>query len=112
MNTQTMQALSAGAITALVLIWNEAPITDSPERHRVASAESEDRDVPNVNSGPATKQRSDAVVRGDRTGAGPAARPAKRDLHAPPTTTEQGSRTGIGPQAETGVPARGENVAH
>jgi hypothetical protein len=111
MTTDTMKALSAGAITALVLIWNEAPIADSPQRHRVASAESEDRAMPNVNSGPATKQRSDAVVRGDRTGAGPAARPAKREHQSPPAVKDEGARTGIGPQAEPGEPSRAKNVA-
>ncbi len=111
MTTHTMKALSAGAIAALVLIWNEAPIADSPERHRMASAESEDRPLPNVNAGPATKQRSDAVVRGDRTGARPAARPAKRERPGSPTVQES-DRTGNGPQAEPGVPARGKNGAH
>lgn len=112
MNTHTVKALSASALAALVLIWNEAPIADSPSWH-VASAESEDRPLPNVNSGPATKQRSDAVVRGDRTGVGPAARPAKPAKHAPSATDKQaGKRTGVGPAADTGVPAAGKNVAH
>ncbi len=112
MTTHTMKALSASALAALVLIWNEAPIADSPDRHRIASAESEDLPLPNVNSGPATKQRSDAVVRGDRTGAGPAARPAKPERHPAPTVKEEGERTGVGTQAEPGVPSRGKNVAH
>ena len=112
MTTETMKALSASALAALVLIWNEAPIADSPERHRVASAESEDRPLPNVNSGPATKQRSDAVVRGDRTGAGPAALPAKPERQPAPTAKDEGKRTGAGPEAESGVPSRGKNVAH
>src|SRR5437016_1988975 len=76
MNTHTMKALSASALAALVLIWDEAPIADSPSWH-VASAESEDRPLPNVNAGPTTKQRSDAVVRGDRRAVRPAAHPAK-----------------------------------
>ena len=104
MNTHMMKALSASALAALVLIWNEAPIADSPSWH-VVSAESEDRPLPNVNSGPVTKQRSDAVVRGDQTG-GPAAHPSKRT--APGSNKDEGSRTGIGPAA----PARAKNVAH
>ena len=103
MQTHTMKVLSASALAALVLIWDEAPIADSPSWH-VASAESEDRPLPNVNSGPATKQRSDAVVRGDRTGAGSAARPAKRPAPGP-ADKDAGNRTG--------APAQGaKNIAH
>jgi hypothetical protein len=110
MNTHTMKALSASALAALVLIWDEAPIADSPSWH-VASAESEDRPLPNVNAGPATKQRSDAVVRGDRTGVGPAARPAKPGPPVPaPADEAEGKRTGVGPAADTGVPAK--NIGH
>jgi hypothetical protein len=112
MTTHLMKTLSAGAIAALVLIWNEAPIADSPQRHRMAAAESEDRPLPNVNAGPVTKQRSDAVVRGDRTGAGPAARPAQRERPAPATVGDEDGRTGIGPQVVPGETSRSKNVAH
>ena len=103
MNTHMMTALSASALAALVLIWDEAPIADSPSWH-VASAESEDRPLPNVNAGPATKQRSDAVVRGDRTGVKPAARAAKPAPQVPaPVERTEGKRTGAGPAADRGV---------
>ncbi len=121
MTTHTMRGLSASALAALVLIWNEAPIADSPSFHVAAADQPSARqmkaaepDVPNVNSGPVTEQRSDAVVRGGRTGVGPAARPARPaqapDANDKDTTT---GRTGAGPAADHGRPAAGENnVAH
>jgi hypothetical protein len=85
MTTHAIRGAGAFALAALVLIWNEAPITDSPSFHVAAADQASpaqikeaERDVPNVNSGPVTEQRSDAVVRGGRTGVEPAAPPAKR----------------------------------
>jgi hypothetical protein len=107
MKVHLQRGASAIALAALVLIWNEAPIADSPVAHRLAatdqpSAEQVERRVPNVNSGPVIDQRSDAVVRGGRS-VGPAAEPAKPAMA--PAKHKKAARTGMGP---AGTP----NVAH
>ncbi len=61
--------LSASALVALVLIWNEAPIVvDAPSDDRVAWSGRTERPK---------GQSPDAIVPGDRTHAGPAAEPAR-----------------------------------
>lgn len=91
----------------MVLIWNEAPIAASPSDHdldrRVAYSERVER--PRTQGDPA-ERASDAterVVRGGRTGAGPAARPAKPGDER--GTADDGDRTGAGPKAEPAAPA-------
>lgn len=108
MDTQLRLASSAIALAAMVLIWNEAPIAASPSDReyapRVAYSDhgKESHGAAAEDSGAAADRR-ERVVRGGRTGAGPAAVPAKpgREHGAP----DDGDRTGTGPKAEPAVPA-------
>jgi hypothetical protein len=80
MNTSWQRALSlsASALTALVLIWDEAPIANAPSTpSQVAAADAVAKPVRNERAGGAASEPSQAVVKGDRTGAGPAAGSAR-----------------------------------
>ncbi len=98
------------ALAALVLIWNEAPIADSP--HRIASSDTVEQPMPDSNAGHTVRQPSEAVVKGDRTGVGPAAEPARPGAPADAAERSDGERTGVGPEAAPGVPSRAKNVGH
>ena len=95
--------LSASALVALVLIWNEAPIVvDAPSHDRVAWSDRTERPA---------GQSPDAIVRGDRTGAGPAAEPARPANSSDVDVRDNG--TGTGTAAENARPSgRAPNVAH
>lgn len=107
METQLRLVSSAIALAAMVLIWNEAPIAESPSDHDLDRrvAYSERAEHPRSQGEPAERasDTTERVVRGGRTGAGPAARPAQPgDEHG---TTGHGDRTGAGPKAEPAAPA-------
>jgi hypothetical protein len=95
--------LSATALVALVLIWNEAPIVvDAPSDDRVASSGRTERPK---------GQSPDAIVPGDRTHAGPAAEPARPANGSDVDARDNG--TGTGTVAENARPSgRAPNVAH
>lgn len=124
METQLRIASTAVAIAAMVLIWNEAPIAESPSDrsvdHRVAYSAGQDRPASDRIEGARVEGRSttrsaretERAVKGNRTGAGPAARPAKPAGDEGDTTPDS-NRTGAGPKAEPAAPDGGAgNVAH
>jgi hypothetical protein len=95
--------LSASALVALVLIWNEAPIVvDAPSDDRVAWSD---------RTGRPAGQSPEAIIRGDRTGAGPAAEPVRPAKG--PEVDVRGDRTGTGTAAaNANTSGRAPNVAH
>ena len=107
METQLRLAASAIALAAMVLIWNEAPIAESPSDHdvdrRVAYCDRAEHPRTQAEPGQRASEKSERVVRGGRTGAGPAARPARPGDER--GTTDDGDRTGVGPKAEPAAPA-------
>lgn len=123
METQLRIASSAIALAAMVLIWNEAPIAESPSDrlvdHRVAYSDDADRAASDRIDRARVERHSDTrsarhaerAVKGGRTGAGPAARPAEPGDER--GTMPDSHRTGVGPKAEPGAPDGGApNVAH
>lgn len=123
METQLSIASSAIALAAMVLIWNEAPIAESPSDrlvdHRVAYSDGVeqpgsdriDRARVERHSTTRSARQGERAVKGGRTGAGPAARPATPGDER--GTESESLRTGVGPKAEPASPDGGAgNVAH
>jgi len=110
MDTKRILGTGAAALTALVLIWDEAPIAYSAgEQPRVAYSNHAAPPGPQASPGRETRRRADAVVCGDHTGIGPAARSA-RPAGADDATAD---RAGAGTGAENALPpANAKDVVH
>lgn len=110
MDTKRILGAGAAALTALVLIWDEAPIAYSAgeqQQPRVAYSVHAAPPGPQASPGRDTvRRRADAVVRGDHTGIGPAARPARPTGGADDATAD---RAGAGTALP---PGNAKNVVH